>query len=106
MNFLPAYLDDGKLETPLGNIALPDEMVQKIEGHGKNGGDVIAGIRPEDFEDASLVGDKRDHGMVIDAAIDVVESLGSDKFVYFGFEGGKATHNQLEDAATMSKVPR
>jgi len=65
---------------------------------------LIAGIRPEHFEDASLVQpDEREHGVTFRATIDVVESMGSDVFVYFTQDGGlSATTDQLADLAADS----
>jgi multiple sugar transport system ATP-binding protein len=58
------------------------------------------GIRPEHFEDASLVEDhQRAHGFEFTAPIDLVESMGSDKFVYFTIEGAAAAAADLEDLA-------
>jgi multiple sugar transport system ATP-binding protein len=100
MNFLPGNLEGGMIKTPLGDMQLPDEMRQKVEQHGPKDSGVVVGIRPEDFEDAELVGeDKRDRGHVIEAEIDVLESLGSDKFAYFSVQGERAVAKQLEEIA-------
>ena len=48
MNFFTAHVEGGKVRLPFGEVDL-QEGVQA-------GGEVIAGIRPEDFEDASLDG--------------------------------------------------
>jgi multiple sugar transport system ATP-binding protein len=60
---------------------------------------VIIGIRPEHFEDAELVGDKRDRGAVVRAKIDLLESLGSDKFAYFTVQSERASAAHLEELA-------
>jgi multiple sugar transport system ATP-binding protein len=99
MNFLPGNLEGGTIKTPLGDMQLPDEMRQKVEEHGSKSQGVVVGIRPEDFEDAELVGDKREQGQVIEAEIDVLESLGSDKFAYFTVQGERAVAKQLEEIA-------
>jgi multiple sugar transport system ATP-binding protein len=99
MNFLPGELQGGTIKTPLGDMQLPDEMRQKVEEHGSKSTGVVVGIRPEDFEDAELVGDKREHGQVVEAEIDVLESLGSDKFAYFTVQGERAVAKQLEEIA-------
>src|SRR5687768_5378445 len=46
MNFFPAKVDGGQIKLPFGTVPLP----QGVQASG----DVIAGIRPEDFEDASF----------------------------------------------------
>lgn len=62
--------------------------------------DVIVGLRPEAFEDASLAHGGR--GPVVTATVDVLESLGSDAYVYFQAEGGPVTSAELEELATDS----
>ena len=49
--------------------------------------DVIAGIRPENFEDARWSATPRDRGHTFTAKIDLVESMGSELYAYFGVEG-------------------
>ncbi len=83
MNFLPGTLEDGNLATPLGTIALTPQLRQALT-QANSGREVIVGIRPENFEDAALVGsDTRPHGITFRTSIDVLESMGSDVFVYF-----------------------
>jgi multiple sugar transport system ATP-binding protein len=58
-------------------------MRREVESAGA-GREVIVGLRPENFEDASLVQrDNRQHGITFNTGIDVLESMGSDVFVYF-----------------------
>jgi multiple sugar transport system ATP-binding protein len=103
MNFLSGTLEEGKLRTSLGDLPLTDRMRQEVE-RAKGGRTVIVGMRPENFEDASLVqADNRDHGITFRATIDVLESMGSDVFVYFtqGRESG-VTATELEELARDS----
>jgi multiple sugar transport system ATP-binding protein len=87
MNFMPGKLENGKLHTRMGEVPLDDETRRLLEGSSA-GRDVILGIRPESFEDAELVpAEAKDRGITFQAAIDVVESMGSDVFAYFTFEG-------------------
>ncbi len=102
MNFMPARLEEGKLRTRLGDVALNDELRRQLEA-GDAGRDVIMGVRPENFEDAALVGaDEKPHGLTFDATIDVVESMGSDVFVYFTKEGETARSAELDELARDS----
>ena len=88
MNFMAGTLEEGKLRTVLGDLPLAPQLRQALE-HANPGRQVIVGIRPENFEDASLVQpDEREHGITFRATIDVVESMGSDVFVYFTQDGG------------------
>jgi multiple sugar transport system ATP-binding protein len=99
MNFLPATLADGRLRTPLGDLPLGDRVRRALEA-GKAPTELVLGIRPEHFEDAALVEDhQRAHGFEFTAPVDLVESMGSDKYVYFTIEGGAATAADLEDLA-------
>jgi len=100
MNFLPATLEGDVLHSPLGDLKLPpDRLALLKERSGREGHQVIIGIRPEHFEDAELVGDKRDQGTVLKASVDLLESLGSDKYAYFTVKGERASAEVLEELA-------
>jgi multiple sugar transport system ATP-binding protein len=102
MNFMPARLEEGKLRTRLGDVAVNDQLRRALESGGA-GRDVIMGVRPENFEDAALVGaDEKPLGLTFDATIDVVESMGSDVFVYFSKEGETAQSAELDELARDS----
>jgi hypothetical protein len=98
MNFLPGTLEDGHLRTALGDVALPAEMAAKVRRAGA-GRDLIIGIRPEHFEDAALVEGRRAEGLTFKATVDVLESLGADKYAYFRLQGARATAQELEELA-------
>ncbi len=92
MNFMPAEVGGGKVKLPIGETDAPEGV-----GGGREG-EVVAGLRPESFEDASMVGDLRDErGVVFEAEIDLVESLGSDLYAYFHVESGRVESDQLAD---------
>jgi multiple sugar transport system ATP-binding protein len=82
--------------TALGEAQLPDRVRQVLERTASSR-DVILGIRPEHFEDASLVGDKP--GATFDAPIDIVEAMGSDIYAYFTVKGEEAHSRDLDDLA-------
>jgi multiple sugar transport system ATP-binding protein len=63
-------------------VRLPAELAERVSAGG-GGKQLIAGIRPENFEDASLVGEVRDRGTVFRAQIEVLESLGSELYAHF-----------------------
>jgi len=100
MNFVPATLEDGSLKSALGTVALPDKQRRLAEAAGAPR-EVIAGIRPEHFEDAALLDDgKRAAGCVFSAHVDVLESMGSEKYAYFTVEGGElASTSELAELA-------
>jgi multiple sugar transport system ATP-binding protein len=92
MNFMPAELSDGKVKLPIGEADVPEGLAGGREGQ------VVAGLRPESFEDAEMIGDLRDErGVVFEAEIDLVESLGSDLYAYFHVESGGVESDQLAD---------
>jgi multiple sugar transport system ATP-binding protein len=103
MNFMAGTLEGGMLRTGLGDIPVTSRLRQALESSG-TGREVIVGIRPEAFEDAALVpADNRGNGLTFHATIDVLESLGSEKFVYFTRElGATANVAELEELARDS----
>src|SRR3954464_15891615 len=54
MNFLPARLEDGVVKLPFGEVPIPHGVRERI-GRVDAGKKLIAGIRPEDFEDFARV---------------------------------------------------
>jgi multiple sugar transport system ATP-binding protein len=97
MNFLPAQVQGDRLSLPIGEVPLGEEQRRALQA--EQNGNLIAGLRPEDFEDASLVGDQRDRGVVFKAKIDVVESLGPELYVYFTAEHEGVSSKELEELA-------
>jgi multiple sugar transport system ATP-binding protein len=66
----------------------------------KRPNNVIVGIRPEHLEDASLIDTyARIRALVFEVNVDVVESLGAEKYVHFKMEGAGAQSAQLAAAA-------
>jgi multiple sugar transport system ATP-binding protein len=90
MNFLPATLKSGRLDTPFGEIALPQEFIAKV---GQDERAVIMGVRPEDFEDVELVDDRdKERGSTFSARIDVIEWMGSELYAYLPVSVGGSEH--------------
>ncbi|MFD4196098.1 MULTISPECIES: ABC transporter ATP-binding protein [Amycolatopsis] len=99
MNFVPATLEEGSLKSALGTVQLPDRLRRLAEEAGAPR-EVIAGIRPEHFEDAGLLEESaRAGGCVFSAHVDVLESMGSEKYAYFTVEGELATTSELAELA-------
>ena len=99
MNFLPGQLDGDRLRTSIGDLRIPREMRQRLEagdGGGRRG--VIVGIRPEHFEDASLV-TLPARGHIFKTKIDVLEALGSDSYAHFTVDSARVTSSELEELA-------
>ncbi|RLK54656.1 ABC transporter ATP-binding protein [Actinokineospora cianjurensis] len=102
MNFLPATLADGQVRTPLGPVPLTDRIRRLVESSSAPR-EVIVGLRPEHFEDASLLDEaERSAGGTFTATVEVLESMGSDKFAYFLVEGETATSAELDELAAES----
>jgi multiple sugar transport system ATP-binding protein len=94
MNFLPATIEDGVAHLPMVDVTLPQELRQRL---GRQAGrrDVIAGIRPEDFEDAAVVSrESRDRGTTFRVRLNLVEAMGAEYYAHFGV---KAEHLESED---------
>jgi multiple sugar transport system ATP-binding protein len=98
MNFMPATLENGQLSTALGQVALPDRVRQLVEAANAPR-EVIAGLRPEHFEDARLLDTNAQPNNTFTATVDVLESMGSDKYAYFTLEGETATSAELDELA-------
>jgi len=82
MNLLRARLEYGALECVLGELPLSDRVRRGLEaGHAPR--EVIVGMRPEHFEDAALVEPGvKEHGVTFTAHVEMLESLGSDKYAH------------------------
>jgi multiple sugar transport system ATP-binding protein len=99
MNFLGGELDGDNVKLPIGELRIPDVLRRRLQsGPGGGRGGVIVGLRPEDFEDAQLVGDKS-RGISFTAKIDVLESMGSEFYAYFNLESEKVSSKELDELA-------
>ncbi|MFI7211669.1 ABC transporter ATP-binding protein [Micromonospora maritima] len=99
MNFLHAAVEEGRLRTALGDVPIGERIRRELEA-GDAPRELILGVRPEHFEDAALVDDEtRARGLEFEAPVDIVESMGSDKYVYFTVEGERASAAELEELA-------
>ncbi|HEX7322486.1 MAG TPA: sn-glycerol-3-phosphate ABC transporter ATP-binding protein UgpC [Mycobacterium sp.] len=103
MNFFAATLTPAGLRMPFGDVNLPPSIRDAIARHPKSSGDVVVGVRPEHLGDAGLLdGDRPDTTVTFPATVDLVESLGADKYVYFtpaGFKPG------VTDTELVARVP-
>jgi multiple sugar transport system ATP-binding protein len=81
MNFMPASVQGDTVKLPFGDVRLTPELHDRVRG--TEGRQLIAGIRPEHFEDAKLTGEARDRGSTFTAKIEVLESLGSELYAHF-----------------------
>jgi multiple sugar transport system ATP-binding protein len=103
MNFMPAQFDGDRVKLPFGEVTLGPEARERI-GRVESGRNVIAGIRPESFEDVAFVGDARDRGSTFRAKIDLVESMGSELYAHFTVEQDRLESQELAELAEDSGV--
>jgi multiple sugar transport system ATP-binding protein len=94
MNFLPGEIEGDTVKLPIGTLPLREEL----RGKAQPGQRVIAGLRPEHFEDATVVSD-RASGVTFKAHIDVLESMGSEFYAYFELEAERVSSAELEELA-------
>src|SRR4051794_11192935 len=94
MNFLPGEIQGSTLRLPFAEVPVSADLAPKLAGRDV----VIVGIRPEHFEDASLVEDhRRAAGVTFDAPVDVTEWLGSELYAYIPFETNSHVASTLEE---------
>jgi multiple sugar transport system ATP-binding protein len=93
MNFLPATVKGDSVELPFGNVKIPAAKAERARDKGL----LIAGIRPEYFDDASVVDEaKRAQGSTFRAKVDVTEWLGNEAYAYIPFEAPPEVQEQLQ----------
>jgi multiple sugar transport system ATP-binding protein len=99
MNFSPAQIDGSTIALPILEAPLPEELRSKLDGTRK----LIAGIRPEDFEDASLVSDEaRKRGATFKTNIDVLEWMGAELYAHFSIEQQGIESQELAELAVAA----
>ena len=101
MNFLPATLDGDTLEAAVRRRR-SCRRTSGLEDQERDGKprDVIAGMRPEHFEDAAVADERQTGGMKFKVTIDVVESMGSELYAYFDVQAQAA---ESEDLAALAE---
>ena len=104
MNFFPATLTDVGVSLPFGEITLTQQVHDVIAQHPKPA-NVIAGVRPEHLADATLIDVyQRIRALTFEVKTEIVESLGSEKLVYFTTPGAAAQSAQLAELAADSGI--
>jgi multiple sugar transport system ATP-binding protein len=105
MNFLPARIEGEVVKLPFGDAPIPQVLRGRLTGDGNR--EVIAGVRPEHFEDATVEPDKP--GLKFSAPVTVVESMGSELYAYFDVASGGVQSAELVELAEdsgISELPR
>ncbi|MBO0844875.1 MAG: sn-glycerol-3-phosphate ABC transporter ATP-binding protein UgpC [Nocardioides sp.] len=104
MNFLPATVEGNQVKLPFGTFTIPEEKATNAQGKGL----LIAGIRPEHFDDAAVMGPGKPAGppggphdgpgprrSTFRAQVDVVEWLGNEAYAYIPYEAESEVQEQL-----------
>jgi multiple sugar transport system ATP-binding protein len=94
MNFLPAAVRGDELHLPFLSCPLRTEIAERVGDRQL----LIAGIRPEHFEDAAVVDErKRDQGVTFDVQVDVTEWLGNEQYAYIPYDAPEEVARQLAE---------
>jgi multiple sugar transport system ATP-binding protein len=91
MNFLPATVEGNQVKLPFGTVTVPEGLTRNVHGEKL----LIAGIRPEHFEDAAVVDSGKTSGSTFRAKVDVVEWLGNQAYAYSPYEASAEVTEQL-----------
>ena len=102
MNFLPGRLEGDVVKTPIGDLTLPDQLRSAMQRREAGARDVIVGVRPEQFEDAAVEQDEHPDRHKFTAKVDVVESMGSELYVYFDIDAPEVDSAELSELAADS----
>jgi multiple sugar transport system ATP-binding protein len=111
MNFMPATVEGDTVKLPMVEVKLPDELRERVGTGGEGGArELIAGIRPENFDDAALLGDDaRSRGATFKTKIDLIESMGSEIYAHFSVTSDKAIESdelrELAEDSGAGEVP-
>ncbi|WOQ17926.1 sn-glycerol-3-phosphate ABC transporter ATP-binding protein UgpC [Raineyella sp. W15-4] len=82
MNFLPSHVEGDRLVTPIGSLTVPDQVLEAARGKDN----VILGVRPEFFEDDTLVDPAvRPYGTTFQATATHTEWLGNEQYGYIDY---------------------
>ena len=93
MNFVPASVDGSTLNLPFTSFELAADMREAVGDRDI----VMVGIRPERFEDHSLMdAAKSDQGESFEAKVDVIEWLGNEQYAYIPYETADSMVSSLD----------
>ena len=101
MNFIPGRLTPNGIDTVIGPIELPgyEQVVANAQRLGSDG-EVLVGVRPEHLADAEQMEPAELSGMkTFEATVDIVESMGSDKYYYFTLDHAGQSADLLNQLA-------
>src|SRR6201996_3066864 len=97
MNFFPAATTETGLRLAFGEVTLTQPVLDLLAANSAPK-DVIVGVRPERLHDAALIDAyQRISSLSFEVNVDLVESLGADKYVYFTADGPVVHSDQLAE---------
>ena len=103
MNLLPAHMEGDELHLPMASVPVPDEMRTRLRGRTSDR--LVAGIRPEHFEDAAFVSEEEGtHMASFTAQVDVIEWMGSELYAYFTVHTEESREELKEMAEDLGTV--
>jgi multiple sugar transport system ATP-binding protein len=110
MNFMPATIEGDTVKLPMVEVRLPEELRERLGQRDEGSRELIAGIRPENFEDAALLGDDAlGRGATFKAKIDLIESMGSEIYAHFSVSSDKTIESdelrELAEDSGAGEVP-
>jgi multiple sugar transport system ATP-binding protein len=79
------------VKLPFGSVEIPADKAERAKGKDL----LIAGIRPEHFEDAAVLDSAKTAGHTFRTKVDVVEWLGNESYAYIPFEAPPEVQAQL-----------
>ena len=101
MNFTTATVSGDSIKLPFAEVPLSEDL-KKALGDDRGERKVIAGLRPGHFEDASLIDEEG--GVRFEVEVDLVESMGSELFVYFTADHDDDTVEQAASQAGLEEL--
>jgi multiple sugar transport system ATP-binding protein len=97
MNFMPAKLENGTVRLPMVDVPLPRDMLSRLGSRAREV-NLIAGIRPEDFEDATRVdSESRARGTTFRAKLELVEAMGAEFYAHFAVDAQQVKSTELRE---------
>jgi multiple sugar transport system ATP-binding protein len=100
MNFFDATVKGETVHLPFAEVPLTGALRDAVKGSDAASRPLIAGLRPEHFYDPAV--DEHPGGVTFDVGIAVVESVGSEIYVHFSYEGEGPESAQLAELAADS----
>jgi multiple sugar transport system ATP-binding protein len=97
MNFMPAKLENGTVHLPMVDVPVPRDVLSRLGSRAREV-KLIAGIRPEDFEDATRVdNESRARGTTFRARLELVEAMGAEFYAHFAVDAPQVESTELQE---------